>query len=156
MLPPPPRPASSGMAPGEQISSAWTSSGTRQICKERCGFRRWRACRYPYLQFSDSSQSVSNCETITHMLFCIPRPTEQMNVQKSHDSGFSEDNIVTQSAPPVHQKQAGSYFALITVVTTHHNRMWLQSGLTTANRNKNKTFTTTHLTPTLIISTKLL
>lgn len=35
MLPPPPRPASSGMAPDEQTSSAWTSSGTAQKHEER-------------------------------------------------------------------------------------------------------------------------
>lgn len=35
MLPPPPRPASSGMAPDEQTSSVWTSSGTAQKHKER-------------------------------------------------------------------------------------------------------------------------
>lgn len=46
------------------------------------------------------------------------------------------DNIATQSSPPVDQKQAGLYLALITVANTRRNRMWLQSGSATEKRNR--------------------
>lgn len=46
MLPSPPHPASSGRAPDEQTSSAWTSSGTRQIKQ------RDTICKYYIVQFS--------------------------------------------------------------------------------------------------------